>query len=176
MHMLSHTQYPHYCSSSLVVCIWYVRKLIWADLTFTSLSEVYDVLQLLCVHTMFVFFFPEVFFHCRVLGACFVTTDWILSMSLCASNNNQHQRLCFLCSSFLFQPPAHLPFPPSAVRNTTASCRHHASFVDNIWWDASRSSLYVPYLFFSCLKHFVIPHDRWLFSPFVSFPAAAGVR
>ena len=28
-------------------------------------------------HFVLLYFFPEVFFHCRVIGACPVTTDWI---------------------------------------------------------------------------------------------------
>ena len=46
------------------------------------LSEVYDLFQLLCVLlSVFICFPPEVIFRYRVIGACSVTTDCIVSMS-----------------------------------------------------------------------------------------------
>ena len=54
----------------------------YADLTFLFLSEVYDVFQLLCYYLLcFICFPPEVIFRSRVIGACPVTTDCIVTMS-----------------------------------------------------------------------------------------------
>ena len=58
-----------------------------ADLTISFfLSEVYDLCQLLCVLSslllrVFVFLLSEVIFRSRVVGACPVTMDCIVSIS-----------------------------------------------------------------------------------------------
>lgn len=31
---------------------------------------------------------PEIFFHLRVIGACLVTTEYIMAMSLCEKSDN----------------------------------------------------------------------------------------
>ena len=54
----------------------------YAFLTFLFLSEVYDLFQLMCVLSCIFICFPsEVIFRSRVIGACPVTTDYILAMS-----------------------------------------------------------------------------------------------
>ena len=54
----------------------------YVDLTFLFLSEVYYLVQLLCVRpSAFICFPPEVIFRSRVVGACPVTTDCMVAMS-----------------------------------------------------------------------------------------------
>ena len=60
----------------------------YARLTFFFLSEVYRLLQLLCVlSSFFICFPPEVILCSRVIGACPVTTDCIVTMSLCENTS-----------------------------------------------------------------------------------------
>ena len=68
------------CDSFSIRCNICILIRTYTDLTFSFLSEVYDLFQLLCVLSfVFICFPPEIIFRSRVIGAGPVTTDCIVA-------------------------------------------------------------------------------------------------